>query len=115
MEQNRTGFVHALMAIDQHWSEAFEQSIFYDLNYYDLFTRMWLARDRVLRKTELYAFIPHVSHRTAVKYVQQAIDYGYLKEKPDKVDRRAKTIVLSASALRRIEKFIDCSIEEFTK
>lgn len=112
-QSRRAGFVKALMAVDQHWSNTFDHELFYDLNYYDLFTRMWLYRGNGLRKTELYAFVPHVSHRTAVKYVQQAIDLGYLMEKPDRMDKRAKTVVIAPKVMRRIEKFIDHSIAEF--
>jgi len=41
---------------------------------------MWLRRDSELRKTDLYPFMRNISARTAVKYVQQAIDSGQLIE-----------------------------------
>lgn len=113
--KRREAFIEALMIVDQYWSETLEDPRFYDLNYYDLFTRLWINRERVMRKTEVYAFMPHVSHRTAVKYVQQAIEQGYLIESTDLQDKRARTLALSPELLESIEKFIDRSIATFDR
>jgi hypothetical protein len=109
----RKSFVLALHEIDRFWAEVFPDEAYYDLNYSDLFTRMWLAGDRPLKKTDLYAFMPRVSLRTAVKYVQRAIDSGLLTETLDLADRRSKRVALSDDVARNIEGFIDHALTTF--
>ncbi len=105
----------ALQESDAHWGALFGDEVFYDLNYSDLFTRMWLARDRAFTKTELYRFMPKVSHRTAVKYVQTAIEKGLLDETVDDQDRRRRRITMSPQLLKVIEDFLDASLQTFEK
>lgn len=109
----RKSFVLALHEIDRFWGEVFPDETYYDLNYSDLFTRMWLAGDSPLKKTELYAFMPRVSLRTAVKYVQRAIESGLLTETMDPADRRSKRVALSPGLARSIEGFIDHALVTF--
>jgi len=109
----RTSFVLALHEIDRFWGEVLHDEAYYDLNYSDLFTRMWLARDKTQKKTHLYAFMPRVSHRTAVKYVQRAIAAGLLTETPDPTDGRSKRVALSPELTRNIEAFIDHALTTF--
>lgn len=114
-DRRRRAFVIALQASDACWGEVFGDDIFYDLNYSDLFTNMWLARERAFKKTELYAFMPKVSHRTAVKYVQLAVERGLLQEAPDPHDGRLKRITMSPDLERRIEEFLDYSLHTFER
>ena len=114
-ERRRRAFVIALQESDAHWGALFGDEVFYDLNYSDLFTRMWLARDRAFTKTELYRFMPKVSHRTAVKYVQTAIEKGLLDETVDDQDRRRRRITMSPQLLKVIEDFLDASLQTFEK
>lgn len=109
----RQAFVLALIKMDHYWGEILGAPAFYDLNYSDLFTRMWMQQDRWFRKTELYELMPKVSHRTAVKYVQRAIASGVLLERPDKDDMRCKRIAMSPELLTRIEDFIDRALSTF--
>ncbi len=109
----RKSFVLALHEIDRFWGQVFHDEAYYDLNYSDLFTRMWLAGDRPLKKTDLYVFMPRVSRRTAVKYVQRAIESGLLTETIDPADRRAKRVALSADLARNLESFIDHALTTF--
>lgn len=109
----RRAFVTALTEMDRYWGEVLEDQTFYDLNYSDLFTRMWLERDRWFRKTDLHGLMPKVSHRTAVKYIQKAIDSGLLLEKPDPDDLRCKRVAMSADLIRRIERFMDHALATF--
>jgi len=109
----RTSFVLALHEIDRFWGQVLQEEAYYDLNYSDLFTRMWLARDKALKKTHLYTFMPRVSHRTAVKYVQRAIASGLLTEKPDPGDSRSKRVALSEELSRNIEAYIDHALTTF--
>ncbi|TVP53377.1 MAG: MarR family transcriptional regulator [Halomonadaceae bacterium] len=103
----------ALTEMDRYWGEILGDPAFYDLNYSDLFTRMWMQQDRWFRKTELYELMPKVSPRTAVKYVQKAITSGVLLEKPDKDDMRCKRIAMSPELVTRIEDFIDHALATF--
>ena len=114
-DRRRRAFVIALQESDAHWGALFGDEVFYDLNYSDLFTRMWLARDRAFTKTELYRFMPKVSHRTAVKYVQTAIEKGLLDETVDDQDRRRRRITMSPQLLKVIENFLDASLQTFEK
>jgi hypothetical protein len=112
-DRRRRAFVIALQDSDACWGEVFGDDIFYDLNYSDLFTRMWLAGEQRFKKTELYAFMPKVSHRTAVKYVQLAIERGLLQQAADPHDGRLKRITMSADLERKIERFLDYSLRTF--
>lgn len=114
-DRRRRAFVVALQESDACWGEVFGDDIFYDLNYSDLFTRMWLEGERRFKKTELYAFMPKVSHRTAVKYVQLAVERGLLREAADPRDRRLKRITMSADLRGRIEQFLDYSLHTFER
>ena len=114
-DRRRRAFVIALQESDAHWGALFGDEVFYDLNYSDLFTRMWLARDRAFTKTELYRFMPKVSHRPAVKYVQTAIEKGLLDETVDDQDRRRRRITMSPQLLKVIEDFLDASLQTFEK
>ena len=91
--------------------------LFHDLNYYDLFTRMWLrfndANDMRLHKSELYQLMPNVSQRTAIKYIQIAIDHGLLIEHVDPDDLRSRRITMSSDLKRKIELFLDYAISMF--
>jgi|TARA_R100001143_G_scaffold47504_2_gene42577 hypothetical protein len=114
-DRRRRAFVIALQESDAHWGALFGDDVFYDLNYSDLFTRMWLARGQAFTKTELYRFMPKVSHRTAVKYVQTAIEKGLLDETVDEQDRRRRRITMSPQLLKVIEDFLDASLQTFEK
>jgi hypothetical protein len=111
--KNRTTIAQAILAMDSYWAENFAAEDVGDLNYCDLFTEMWLRRDEVLRKTDLYAFMPNISQRTAVKYVQHAIDTGLLEETVDSDDKRIRVLTLSQALAARIEVFLDYTYERF--
>ncbi|MBN9124538.1 MAG: MarR family transcriptional regulator [Nitrosospira sp.] len=93
--------------------EVLGNTLFHDLNYYDLFTRMWLELDGTYYKSELYQLMPNVSQRTAIKYIQTAIDHGLLIECIDPQDLRSKRIGMSNDLRRKIELFLDYSVSVF--
>lgn len=113
----RREFIQLLTSIDEYWIEVLGDKLFHDLNYYDLFTQMWLdlqtASATAFRKSDLYAFMPNVSQRTAIKYVQIAIDQGLLIEHTDPTDLRSRRISMSPGLTRKIELFLDHSIAIF--
>ena len=110
----RGQFVQLLANLDQYWIEVLGNKLFHDLNYYDLFTQMWLkvdsSEDDTFRKSELYKLMPHISQRTAIKYIQTAIDHGLLIEQMDPQDQRSRQITMSPDLKRKIELFLDHSI-----
>lgn len=93
--------------------DALGDKLFHDLNYYDLFTQMWLRLDDTFHKSELYQLMPNVSQRTAIKYVQIAIDHGLLVEHINPDDLRSRRITMSVDLVQKIELFLDYSISVF--
>lgn len=117
-DEARCRFIRQLTSVDEYWVEVLGDSLFHDMNYYDLFTGMWLRHSSEpgafrFRKSELYQFLPHVSQRTAVKYVQTSIDRGLLIEETDPADLRSRRITMSPDLQRRIELFLDYAISIF--
>lgn len=110
----RCQFIQFLANIDDYWVEVLGDKRFHDLNYYDLFTQMWLkintGSNDQFRKSDLYIFMPNVSQRTAIKYIQVAIDHGLLIEHTDPEDLRSKQITMSQDLKQKIEKFLDHAI-----
>ena len=109
----RRRFVQLINLTDQYWMDVLGDELFHDLNYYDLFTKMWLKHDHIFHKSALHQLMPNISQRTAVKYVQIAIDHGLLTEHIDPQDLRSKRITMSADLKRKIELFLDYSISVF--
>ena len=113
----RREFIRLLTSIDEYWVEVLGDKLFHDLNYYDLFTQMWLRLNTdsggTFRKSDLYSLMPNVSQRTAIKYVQIAIDHGLLMEHTDPEDLRSRRITMAPDLKRKIELFLDHSISVF--
>lgn len=113
----RRRFIQLINSTDQYWMDVLGDKLFHDLNYYDLFTQMWLRLNGtpgvIFYKSELYQLMPSISQRTAIKYIQVAIDHGLLIEHTDPEDLRSKRITMSAGLKRKIELFLDYSISVF--
>ncbi|MDQ3186111.1 MAG: MarR family transcriptional regulator [Pseudomonadota bacterium] len=113
----RRRFIQLLNSTDQYWMDVLGDKLFHDLNYYDLFTQMWLRLNGTpgvtFYKSELYQLMPNISQRTAIKYIQVAIDHGLLIEHVDPEDLRSKRITMSVGLKRKIELFLDYSISVF--
>lgn len=112
-DARRRQLIQLINSTDQYWLDILGDKQFHDLNYYDLFTRMWLRLDDTFHKSELYQLMPNVSQRTAVKYIQIAIDQGLLIEHIDPDDLRSKRITMSTGLKQKIEIFLDYSISMF--
>ncbi|RKP54844.1 MarR family transcriptional regulator [Pararobbsia silviterrae] len=96
----------AILDMDLQWSASFEDLGLHDLNYSDLFCRMWIDDQASFPKTALYEFMPGVSRRTAVRYVQALIDAGHLFEASAEHDRRVKFVSLAPDIAHRLEGFL---------
>lgn len=110
--QNRTRVARALIAMDETWIDLFADFGMGDLSYSDLLTHMWLLGAPV-NKTELYAFMPGISQRTAVKYVQQLIDQRLLTESESAHDKRVRQVELTPPLIERLERFYDATARHF--
>ncbi len=111
--KQRSTIAQAILDIDIHWARTFQAAGLSHLDYCDLFIHMWLRRKEPLRKTDLYPLMPNISPRTAVKYVQRAIDSSFLLEYPDKYDRRVRLVRLSDKVLADVERFLDYTKRRF--
>jgi hypothetical protein len=96
----------AILDMDWQWSAQFGDIGLNDLNYSDLFSRMWVEQEDYFAKTALYDFMPGVSRRTAVRYVQELIDAGWLLETTSTEDRRIRQVRLAESIEERLEQFL---------
>ncbi|MCY1275760.1 hypothetical protein D9M68_257180 [compost metagenome] len=114
-QSNRRAVAEAIIRMDESWIALFSDLGLSDLCYCDLFTHMWLRRDQALRKTDLYACMPSISRRTAVKYVQQLIDQALLEESAAEHDKRVRWVNLGAAVAERLERFFDQAFENFSR
>lgn len=113
---NRVQAAQAIFSIDSFWAAIFADTSLSDLNYCDLFTQMWLTRNTSSKaKTDLYDLMPNISRRTAVKYVQKAIDHGMLAEHDCEADKRIRLVTLTAPALEKVERFLDHTCASFSE
>ncbi|MGF6755951.1 MarR family transcriptional regulator [Paraburkholderia sp. GAS42] len=103
----------AILDMDSQWAVHFGDIGLNDLNYSDLFCGMWMDDQRHFAKTVLYDFMPGVSRRTAVRYVQALIDDGWLVEESAEHDRRVKYVSFGPSIEHRLEQFLAYVHERF--
>jgi len=114
-QANRVEAARAIFDIDSFWAQAFADTNLNDLNYCDLFTQMWLMHQQDgLPKTELYELMPNISRRTAVKYLQRAIEEGMLEETESPRDRRVRLVSLSRRCIEKVQRFLDYTCERFS-
>lgn len=111
---NRQEAARAIFDIDTFWAKSFADTTLNDLNYCDLFTQMWLMRNGEGHpKTDLYELMPNISRRTAVKYLQRAIEQGMLEEVECQEDRRIRLVSLSPRCVEKVQRFLDYTCERF--
>lgn len=99
--------VMILRLVDQAWFDTFRQSGFSDVYFSRLFTELWLLGDTPLTKSDAYELVKDVSTHTAIKYVRNAIQAGYLEEFDNPEDGRSRQIRMTPLLRERFESVID--------
>lgn len=85
---------------------------FYSANYWDLLTRLWRAGEPV-RKTDALGFLTAVkSAHTAGKYMERAIERGFVVETDNPEDARSRLVALSPDMRARLDGFFDTAVDE---
>ncbi len=97
--------------IGQRWIDVFEgDTEFYSAAYWDLLTAVWRA-DGPVRKTDALGYMTAIkSPHTAGKYIERALERGYLREQDNPADARSKLITLSADTRAHMDHFFDTVI-----
>jgi hypothetical protein len=108
----RIAFVRALKEMDAYWLDFLKEQDFYDLNYSDLFTGLWL-RGEPVTKTEAAQFTRHLGAQTSRKYINRAVTMGFLEELENPSDKRSRLIALSSELESGLADFFDHTIESF--
>ena len=111
----QVAFLGALRKLDRQWAATFDDGDFFDLHYSSLFTEMWLRDGRAVPRTEAYGFMQSLSPQTAMKYLNRALQEGYLLEVDNPDDRRSRLIAMSPKLKERLDNLIDYALAEFRK
>lgn len=113
-DEERRAFAQALKKVGQHWQAILQDEDFHPLNYFDLFTDIWLAGEPV-SKTDCYRFMPGVSAQTAKKYVERAITRGLLLESANPQDGRSRLVALSPALKTLLEQNLDLTAQQLRR
>ena len=112
--EQRRAFVLAMKAMDAYWLSFLKEQDFYDLNYSDLFTELWLHGAPVTKTAASHA-IKHLGPQTARKYIDRAVEMGYLVEWQNPDDRWSRLVALSPELESGLAGFFDYAIATFRK
>ena len=96
-----------------NWLEVFQGNVeFYSAPYWDLLTGVWKCNGPV-RKTDATKLMQAIkSAQTAGKYVESAIQNGFLNEVDNPKDARSKLLALSPDMKMRLDVFFDKAVDE---
>jgi len=96
-----------------NWVEVFQGNVeFYSAPYWDLLTGIW-KYDSPIRKTDATKLMKSIkSAQTAGKYVESAIQHGFLHEVDNPKDARSKLLELSSDMKVRLDVFFDKAVDE---
>ena len=93
----RRVLAEVLKQVGANWRSSIGDDDFHSLEYMGLFTEIWLRGANPVMKTDCYRFMSGISRQTAKKYLERAIERGYLKETDNPRDKRSKLITMSPS------------------
>lgn len=114
-DDDRRIFAQTFKRVGLTWQSAFGDQELYALDYFDLFTEVWLRGDQPVIRTDCYRYLSGVSRATAKKYVERAIARGYLLEQDNPRDKRSKLISLAPQVKALLERNYDHAAAEFRK
>ena len=111
--EQRKEYLNMIDHVGQNWLQVFEgDPEFYSAAYWDLLTRIWKC-DRSVRKTDALKFMIGIkSAQTAGKYLETAIEHGFIREEENPKDARSKLVSLSSEMRERLDAFFDLAVGE---
>ena len=107
--------VMALNAFDQYWTTLFGEDEFLELHYMKLFAQMWIRQGEPMPRSDAYLCMKSLSAQTAMKYVNRAVERGYLQEVENPDDRRSRLLVMTPLLMSRVGTLLDYALDEFRK
>jgi len=105
----------ALNAFDEYWATLFGEDEFLDLHYMKLFLQMGTRQDQPMSRSDAYLCMKSLSAQTAMKYVNRAVERGYLQEIENPDDRRSRLLVMTPLLVSRVGTLLDYALDEFRK
>ncbi len=112
-DAQRREYLHMIDRVGGAWLRVFgDDAEFYSANYWDLLTRLWRS-ERPVRKTDALGFLTAVkSGHTAGKYLERAIERGFVTETENPEDARSRLVGLSPDMRARLDGFLDTAVDE---
>lgn len=109
----RKEYLNMIDHVGRNWLDVFlGDPEFYSAAYWDLLTRIWKS-DRPVRKTDALKFMIGIkSAQTAGKYLENAIEHGFIREEENPKDARSKLVSLSDEMRERLDMFFDLAVGE---
>lgn len=109
----RKEYLNMIDHVGRNWLDVFlGDPEFYSAAYWDLLTRIWKS-DRPVRKTDALKFMIGIkSAQTAGKYLENAIEHGFIREEENPKDARSKLVSLSDEMRERLDIFFDLAVGE---
>ncbi len=109
----RKEYLNMIDHVGRNWLDVFlGDPEFYSAAYWDLLTRIWKC-DRPVRKTDALKFMIGIkSAQTAGKYLESAIEHGFILEGENPKDARSKLVSLSEDMRARLDVFFDLAVGE---
>lgn len=109
----RKEYLNMIDHVGQNWLQVFKgDPEFYSAAYWDLLTRIWKST-RPVRKTDALKFMIGIkSAQTAGKYLETAIEHGFIREEENPKDARSKLVSLSPEMRDRLDEFFDRAVSE---
>ncbi len=112
-DAQRREYLHMIDRVGGAWLGVFgDDTEFYSASYWDLLTRLWRSTAPV-RKTDALEFMTAVkSAHTAGKYLERAIERGFVVETDNPEDARSRLVALSPGMRARLDGFFDTAVDE---